>query len=131
MTITELNTSKTLKTHKIIYWSSTVLAMLTGASSAFMYFTSPKFIEGYKHLGFPDYFRIELGIAKIIGMLILLIPVIPARIKEWAYVGFAITFLSGIIAHGTVDGINLAVVPMIPLVFLILSYVYFRKINHA
>lgn len=120
-----------MKKHKTIYWITTLLAMLTGASSAFMYFTSSKFIEGYRHLGFPDYFRIELGIFKIIGMMILVIPAIPSRVKEWAYVGFGITFISGIIAHGTVDGIGLAIVPIIPLVFLVVSYTYFYKLQKA
>ncbi|MCA0232582.1 MAG: DoxX family protein [Bacteroidetes bacterium] len=120
-----------MKKNKTIYWISTALAMLTGATTAFMYFTNPQFIEGYRHLGFPDYFRIELGIFKIIGLLILLIPTIPARVKEWAYVGFMITFVSGIIAHGTVDGLGLAMAPMIPLVFLIVSYIYFHKLQRV
>jgi len=34
------------------------------------------------HLGFPDYFRIELAFAKTIGALVLIIPKIPIRIKE-------------------------------------------------
>jgi hypothetical protein len=120
-----------MKKIKTIYWISTVLAMLTGATTAFMYFTSPQFIEGYRHLGFPDYFRIELGVFKIVGLLILLIPSIPARIKEWAYVGFGITFLSGFIAHGIVDGPSLAIAPLIPLTFLIVSYVYFQRLQKA
>jgi DoxX-like family len=118
-----------MKNNKIIYWTATSLAMLTGALSAFMYFTSTKFIEGYRHLGFPDYFRVELGIAKIIGMAVLLLPGIPVKIKEFAYAGFAITFTSGIIAHGIVDGPSLAIVPMIPLAFLAVSYIYFNKLN--
>lgn len=113
----------------MIYWITTALAMLTGASSAFMYFTNPKFIEGYRHLGFPDYFRIELGIAKILGLFVILLPVFPPRVKEWAYVGFGITFTSGIIAHGIVDGPSLAIIPLIPLVFLVLSYIYFKKLK--
>lgn len=120
-----------MKKDKIIYWVSTVLAMLMGASSAFMYFTSPKFIEGYRHLGFPDYFRIELGIAKIIGLLVILIPAIPPRIKEWAYVGFGLTFASGIIAHYIVDGLPLALAPLPALIFLIVSYIYFHKTKNA
>lgn len=118
-----------MKKIKTIYWVTTVLAMLTGATSAFMYFTNPKFIEGYRHLGFPDYFRVELGILKILGMLILLIPAFPVRVKEWAYVGFGITFFSGILAHGIVDGPGVAFFPIIPLVLLIISYVYFHKLH--
>lgn len=120
-----------MKKNKIIYWVATGLAMFTGATTAFMYFTNPKFIEGYRHLGFPDYLRVELGVFKIIGLLIILIPAVPARVKEWAYVGFAITFISGMIAHGTVDGIGLALAPLIPLVFLIVSYIYFHKIQNS
>ncbi len=118
-----------MKKIKTIYWVTTVLAMLTGATSAFMYFTSPKFIEGYRHLGFPDYFRMELGMAKILGMLVLLIPAVPARAKEWAYIGFAITFTSGIVAHGIVDGFSVAIFPVIPLAFLMVSYIYFHRLT--
>lgn len=120
-----------MKKHKVIYWVATILAMFTGATSAFFYFTSPKFIEGYRHFGFPDYFRIELGIAKIAGILLLLIPAVPARVKEWAYAGFALTFISGMIAHGMVDGAALAIVPAIPLTLLIISYIYFNKLGNA
>jgi len=34
-------------------------------------------------LGFPDYFRVELALAKLLGVLALLVPVGP-RLKEWA-----------------------------------------------
>ena len=56
------------------------------------------------HLGFPSYFRIELSWAKFLGIVMLLAPV-PARLKEWAYAGFAITLVSALIAHVAVgDG---------------------------
>lgn len=44
------------------------------------------------HLGFPDYFRIELGVAKIIGTILIWLPV--RLLKETAYIGFAIMFTS-------------------------------------
>ena len=50
------------------------------------------------HLGFPDYFRVELSWAKLLGVVLLLAPV-AARLKEWAYAGFAITLVSALIAH--------------------------------
>src|SRR5437868_12488911 len=60
--------------------------------------------EAFTHLGFPDYFRVELSCAKLLGVLLLLAPV-PARLKEWAYAGFAITLGSALIAHFSVgDG---------------------------
>ena len=47
----------------------------------------------FVRLGFPDYFRIELGIAKIVGSIVLLVPVLPKSIRQFAYFGFALTFI--------------------------------------
>ena len=33
------------------------------------------------------------------GVAALLVPMVPARLKEWAYAGFAITLVSALIAH--------------------------------
>jgi DoxX-like family len=52
----------------------------------------------FGHLGFPAYFRVELSWAKLLGVVLLLVPM-PARLKEWAYAGFAITLASALIAH--------------------------------
>jgi hypothetical protein len=52
----------------------------------------------FAHFGLPDWFRIELTVAKTLGALALLIPTIPNRIKEFAYCGFAITPISAVIA---------------------------------
>ena len=58
--------------------------------------------EAFTHLGFPDYFRVELAWAKLLGVVLLLAPV-PARLKEWAYAGFAFTLGSALIAHFAVE----------------------------
>lgn len=118
-----------MKRDKTIYWTSTVIAMLTGASTGILYFFHPFFAEAFEHLGFPAYFRIELAIAKILGMAALLIPIVPRIAKEWAYTGFAITFISGSIAHGIVDGFGKGIAPLISLTALAVSYYYFRKLN--
>lgn len=49
------------------------------------------FVEIFHHLGFPDYFRILLGVAKILATPTLLVPLVPATLREWAYAGFTIT----------------------------------------
>jgi hypothetical protein len=61
----------------------------------------PQVAEAFTHLGFPAYFRVELAWAKLLGVVLLLAPV-AARIKEWAYAGFAITLGSALIAHFSV-----------------------------
>lgn len=116
-----------MKRHKIIYWTSTSLMLITGALVALMYFSNPNIIEAFEHLGFPPYFRIELAIFKIIGALVIILPMISIRIKEWAYAGFGITFISAIVAHGAVEGMANAMTPLIPLALLVVSNIYLHK----
>ena len=72
--------------------------------TAYAQLSLPQVAEAFTHLGFPDYFRVELSWAKLLGVVLLLAPV-PARLKEWAYAGFAITLASALIAHFSVgDG---------------------------
>lgn len=104
------------------YWISTALFSAMMALSAFAYLTQPMMAEAFIHLGFPAYFRVELAIAKLIGVAVLLAPV-PARLKEWAYAGFTITLISAIVAHSTVDGPAKAASPAIAGVLLAVSYV--------
>ena len=54
--------------------------------------------EAFTRLGFPAYFRVELSWAKLLGVVLILAPV-PARLKEWAYAGFAINLASALITH--------------------------------
>jgi hypothetical protein len=52
----------------------------------------------FVHLGYPSYFRIELTIAKTLGVLAVLIPRIPFKVKEFAYCessGLGMAFSSG------------------------------------
>lgn len=86
------------KANTILYWIATALFSLQMAFTAYAQLTLPQVAEMFTHLGFPDYFRIELSWVKLLGVIVLLAPV-PARLKEWAYAGFAITLGSGLIAH--------------------------------
>src|SRR5262250_3431657 len=87
-----------------VYWIVTVLLCLQMSFTAYAQLRLPEVAEEFTHLGFPGYFRVELSWAKVLGMVLLLAPV-PARLKEWAYAGFAITLVSALIAHFAVgDG---------------------------
>lgn len=89
----------------IAFWAVTALFCLQIGFTAYAQLTLPQVAESFARLGFPDYFRVELAWAKLVGIVLLLAPV-PARIKEWAYAGFAITLLSAVIAHLAVgDGV--------------------------
>ena len=116
---------------KVLYWTA------TGIVCAVMVFSAVNFnlrnplgpMKGaFVHLGFPDYFRIELTVAKICGVLALLIPGVPAKVKEFAYAGFAITLVSASIAHfSSGDGPLFVIDPLLFLGALAVSYSYFNK----
>jgi hypothetical protein len=67
---------------------------------------------------------------KVLGSLVLIIPQVPKRIKEWAYVGFVFDFLFASISHAAIDGIGgEALFPLIMLAILAVSYIYYHKLN--
>lgn len=121
-----------MKTNSIIYWITTGILGLMMLFSGYSYLTNPELEIAFKTLGFLDYFRVELAIAKIIGVIVLVIPQIPERIKEWAYAGFGIVFVSATIAHLHNNDVAAKVVaPLIFLVILIFSNIYMHKVNNV
>jgi hypothetical protein len=117
------------KTTKIVYWISTGLLALFILPGIF-FLNSQMAIDGTKHLGLPYWFHMELGIAKFIGGLILILPIFPGRIKEWAYVGFGIDVLSATIAHLSVDGFLIASFePLVFFAILLVSYSCYHKMQ--
>lgn len=80
------------------FWTVTALFCLQMAFTAYAELRLPQVAEAFAHLGFPSYFRVELSLAKLVGVAILVLPA-PRRAKEWAYAGFAIDLASAIIAH--------------------------------
>jgi len=94
----------TAKATTIAYWLVTGIFCLQMSFTAYAQLRLPQVAEAFTRLGFPDYFRVELSWAKLLGVLLLLAPV-PARFKEWAYAGFVIDLGSALIAHLSVgDG---------------------------
>jgi hypothetical protein len=88
----------------MVYWIVTALFCLQMSFTAYAELRLPQVADAFTHLGFPAYFRVELSWAKLLGVVLMLAPV-PARVKEWAYAGFAIDLASALIAHFAVgDG---------------------------
>ena len=92
------------KTIVVAFWIVTALFCLQMGFTAYAQMRLPQVAEMFTHLGFPAYFRVELSWAKLFGVVLVLAPV-PARLKEWAYAGFAIDLGSALVAHLSVgDG---------------------------
>jgi putative copper export protein len=121
-----------MKKDKIIFWTATsIIALLEGLMPAL---TSQTELakEGIRHLGYPEYFGNALVVFKVLGVLALVVPQVPKRVKEWAYAGFAFDFIFAAISHGAVDGIGVQTFfPLVILGILIVSYIYYHKIYNA
>ena len=115
----------------IIYWISTSLVSFMVFVSAYTYFFHQTTIEGIKALGFPDFFRIQLAVLKIIAGLILLIPKLPLQLKEWAYAGIGLFFITAIVAHiAHKDPFGITVINIIFIALLIASNIYLHKLTN-
>jgi len=111
---------------RTIYWITTAIVCSVMVFSAINFnLRNPlgPMKGAFAHLGLPDYFRIELTIAKILGVLSLLMPNVPYKIREFAYFGFGITLISASIAHfSSGDSLMFIVDPLVFLSLLIVSY---------
>jgi hypothetical protein len=117
-----------MKKNKIIYWVSTGIITVMMLYIAFGYFTNTEMKASFIHLGFPDYFRVELGVFKVFGALALIIPIVPNKIKEYAYFGFGLTFISAFIAHvASGDPTPMAIMPIVFLAILVVSYIFHNR----
>ncbi|MBP1223194.1 DoxX family protein [Flavobacterium sp. 1355] len=119
-----------MKKAKIIFWITTTIIFLFEGVMPALTSQSELAKEGLRHLGYPEYFGNALVVFKILGVLILVIPSIPKNVKEWAYAGFGFDFIFASISHFAVDGIDFqSFFPLIFLVILAISYIYYHKIE--
>jgi len=120
---------KTTKTTKAIYWTTTVIIFLFEGVMPALTSQTEMAKQGIRHLGYPEYFGNVFVIFKVIGTLVLIIPQIPNRVKEWAYAGFAFDFIFATISICYVDGFSvMAFFPLIILAILIASYITHDKL---
>ena len=121
-----------MKKEAIIYWAATGLISLMMLFSGYSYFMNPEMKAAFAHTGFPDFFRVELGAAKILGVAALLLPMVPAVVKNFAYAGFAIVLASAAFTHFSIgDPISAVMTPLVILGILAVSYIYSGKLATA
>src|SRR6266576_547684 len=94
-----------MKKTKIFFWIITILFSAFMLSSAIPDILNlPEAITFMNHLGYPNYFVPFIGIAKLLGIIAILIPGFP-RIKEWAYAGLAYDLIGAIYSGIATDGL--------------------------
>ncbi len=119
-----------MKKYIITFWVTTILIFITQGPMELLMFKSPESLAGIAHLGYPMYFLNMLVFFKVLGVLALIIPQVPKRIKEWAYAGFMFDFLAAAISMVAVDGFTPGIIaPIIAIIILGLSYISYHKIH--
>ena len=119
-----------MKTTKISYWATTIIIFLLDGLMPALTSNTDLAKEGISHLGYPDYFRVMLTIFKVVGGLVLILPFIKMRFKEWAYVGFGIDFICAGVSHWVVDGFGGDVIfPLVVFVLLAVSYISYHRLQ--
>jgi len=118
-----------MKKQKLLYWIFTGLfaAMMLGSALPDV-ISSPIAIKGmHQDLGYPLYFIPFIGIAKVLGVIAILVPGFP-RLKEWAYAGLVFDLIGAtfsIIAAG--KAISDWGFMIIPLILAALSYTFYHR----
>ena len=105
------------------YWVATSLVSIAALSGGLNYLSGTHHaIENFQHIGYPQQLRVLLGIAKVAGAIVLLLPRLPT-LKEWAYAGFTFTWIAATVAHYLAGDGALSLAPVALLGSLAVSYV--------
>lgn len=115
------------KRNMIVYWISTIWLSLgmvsTGIVQLIHMEEETKLVVDT--LGYPEYLLTLLGICKLTGVVLLLLPKFPL-IKEWVYAGFFFTMAGAIFSHASMGSAPMDYFgPTLLLVLTVISW-YFR-----
>lgn len=89
----------TTKRNKIIYWIATIWLALGMISTAIVQLMQMKEeVDNVTRLGYPPYILTIIGVWKILGVVVILVPKFPL-VKEWAYAGFFFAMTGALISH--------------------------------
>ncbi|GAB3915207.1 DoxX family protein [Mucilaginibacter boryungensis] len=118
-----------MKKTNIICWISTVLICLVmGGGGIVDAMATPEAVKMvHDQLGYPVYFVSFIGVAKVLGSIVLLIPGFP-KLKEWAYAGFTFDLIGATYSSLATGATVTQAAPMlIFFALLAVSYIYYHK----
>ncbi len=119
-----------MKKPVIAFWVSTSLIFITQSVLELVAYFSGAAEVGVVGLGYPAYFVEMLVVAKVLGGLALILPQVPAKIKEWAYAGFTFDFIAAFISMWAVGGFSgVLALPIIAMAVLMVSYRAYHNLN--
>ena len=117
-----------MKKDRIIFWLATSVIIVVEGIGNVATFNQQYAKEIVYDLGYPEYFRVAMSAFKLIGLIILIVPKLPAWMKEWAYAGFFINTLFAFISYWSVKGAGADLLfPVVVMGCLLLSHYYYQK----
>jgi hypothetical protein len=121
-----------MNTKKTIYWIGVVLTSLWfGASGFFELTNNPIVWKITQQLGYPAHFIYILGIAKISGIIVLLIPGRLLRLKEWVFAGIFFDIIFAFLSKVAVLGFPATIDAIIAFIMVSVTYTMFRNLYPA
>ncbi|UOU97471.1 DoxX family protein [Chryseobacterium daecheongense] len=121
-----METQKSQKRNKIIYWIFTLWTALGMISTAIVQLMKhPDEVQNFTTLGYPLYLMTIIAVWKILGVIAILIPKTPL-LKEWAYAGFVFVMSGEVISHLIVGDPFGKTFPAVLLLVLVIISWYFR-----
>ncbi|SDP50625.1 DoxX-like family protein [Mucilaginibacter sp. OK268] len=122
----------TPKTTKTIYWIGIALTSLWFGTSGFCELTTNKLVWDITlKLGYPPHFIYTLGIAKVLGIIVLLIPGKLLRLKEWVFAGIFFDIIFAFASKLNVLGLASTMDAVIAFIMVSVTYIMFRKVYAA
>jgi len=105
----------------IAYWGTTGMLVLPmgGGGVADLMHVDPV-MKALAGLGYPEYLATILGVAKLLGLAVVLAPGLP-RLKEWAYAGFVIDLVGAFASHVFVKDPAADLFPPVAVLVLVLA----------
>ena len=114
------------KTKKIIYWIATVWLALGMVSTGIVQLIQMKEeVAKFEYLQYPAYLMTLLGVWKILGAAVVLMPKLPV-LKEWAYAGFFFAMSGAAYSHIMAKSPVSEIIPSLLLLVLTMLSWYFR-----
>lgn len=116
--------------YKTIFWVTGTLLFLSQGLMPLLTMHADASKAAMAQLGYPVYFGTMLAVFKFLGGLAIVLPKVPARVKEWAFAGFAIDFICAFISlWATGSGVSAMMFPLFAMLILVLCYYSFYQIS--
>ncbi|MCE3074742.1 DoxX family protein [Chryseobacterium gwangjuense] len=117
------------KTEKIIFWSGAIfMSLWFGASGFFELTKNPVVWDITQQLGYPSHFIYILGVFKLSGIIVLLLPNRFLRLKEWVFAGMFFDIIFAFFSKIAVLGFPATIDAIVAFTVLSVTYFMFRRI---